>query len=170
MNSKNIILKAYSFAIAAVMLFVLLCGCDSKPQTSDYYLSDIPYTYPVLPGSAEWEGMTPSMRREACYVDRETSEQLSTEALLETILNYPFFGDFDAFNDPHTRLLEFAHEFPPLTVLLGREDAVEVVETYISNVEKYNANGEINLDWYDSRTILHLIETQSNSRGKTLRK
>lgn len=150
--------KKLSIFILALLLLLSVFGCGN-----DNILSDIPYSYPILPGTAEWDAMSPHARRESCYVDRNTAEGLSTSALLITVLDYPFFGDIDAFNDPKAKLLEFAESFPPLIVLCEREDAVEVVEEYISEVEKYDETGTLNLNWYNSRTILQLLEIKGDN-------
>ncbi len=153
--------KKLSFILVfALLLGLCACGGGSASESLEAMkLSDEPYVYPVLPGTAEWESFPDSAaRRRACYVDRETAEGLSTRALLITVMDYPFFGDFDTFNDPMARLITFVDEFPPMTVLSERTDAIEVVRAYTEEVEQYDESGKLNLDWYDSRTILSLLE------------
>ena len=46
-----------------------------------------PYQFPVQPGTPEWVELSANARRAAC---RLLAEQMTSEALLETALDYPF--------------------------------------------------------------------------------
>ena len=49
-----------------------------------------PYQFPVQPSMPEWVGLSANARRAACRLPAGLAEQMTSEALLETALDYPF--------------------------------------------------------------------------------
>ena len=49
-----------------------------------------PYQFPVQPGTPEWVELSANARRAACRLPAGLAEQMTSEALLETALDYPF--------------------------------------------------------------------------------
>lgn len=92
---------------------------------------DEPHVYELLPGMAEWKFASLSKRRAACYISREEAEHMTTDALLETVLNYPFMVDMYAFNSLEYGVKVVCQRFPALDVLLRRQD----VEASIDKLE-----------------------------------
>ena len=48
-----------------------------------------PYQFPVQPGTPEWVEMSANARRDACRLPAGLAERMTSEALLETALDYP---------------------------------------------------------------------------------
>lgn len=94
-----------------------------------------PYEYPIEPGSDEWSRLTIEEKRQLTYVDRETAEIMTTNALLITTLNYPFIIDIHAFSDIKEGIEIVKDRFPPLDVLISRGDASTVIAEYLSNCD-----------------------------------
>ena len=88
------------------------------------------YDYPILPGTDAWKGLRSNQEKfEATDVPLWIAENMTTEALIETVLTWPMFPFAAAYNDPSIVLeiqMEFA-PFAPLKELLKREDAPAVV-------------------------------------------
>ena len=72
-----------------------------------------PYQFPVQPGMPEWVGLSANARRAACRLPAGLAEQMTSEALLETALDYPFNASM--------------YVYDALAGLVTRPDAEEVV-------------------------------------------
>lgn len=80
-----------------VLLFVLVLGAAEQPEST--YTINTPYEYPILPGTQEWLDLgTVFNRRRACQIPEDILHEMTTDALLQTVLDYPFLGDMYAFN------------------------------------------------------------------------
>ena len=79
-------------------LLALWAVAVSKPPASSYTI-DTPYEFPILPGTQEWIDLGDTLaRRRACQVPDEILQHMTTDALLQTVLDYPFLSDMYAFN------------------------------------------------------------------------
>ena len=77
-------------------IFLLNCFAFALPITADanvqnpYYITE-PYEYPIVPGTDEWRNLNSLYDMvQACAVPQEVLEHMTTHALAETVLNYPF--------------------------------------------------------------------------------
>ena len=114
-------------------LVIVLCGvltplsgyaADSK--------SSIPYDYPVVPGTPEWNAMATTVEKiEACAVPRELLENMTTAALVETNVTYPLFLNVYAFNTLIEGFRHLALYFDGAEILRGRPDAMDCLQAYI---------------------------------------
>lgn len=98
-----------------------------------------PYEYPVVPGTDEWNSMSIEERVLSCLVDEEISRKMDSEALLRTVLNFPFIINIGFYNSIDEGVSIVASYFTPLSVLLEREDAIPVLLQYIQDC-KNNGN------------------------------
>ena len=62
-------------------------------------------------------------RREACKVSREILEKMTTDALIETIINYPFLIDVYAFSTIDEGIKHISTYFSGIDILSKRNDA-----------------------------------------------
>ena len=58
-----------------------------------------PYQFPVQPGTPEWVELSANARRAACRLPAGLAEQMTSEALLETALDYPFNASMSVSSD-----------------------------------------------------------------------
>jgi len=65
---------------------------------------------------------------DACEIPEETLRQMTTQALLESVLNYPLLGDVLAYDDSEAGFEAMVDSFRGLEEFLSREDAAEVLE------------------------------------------
>ena len=57
------------------------------------------YDFPIKPGTEEWKAMVSHDEMlKACQVPELVLQKMSTEGLVETVLNYPLYGDMKAHN------------------------------------------------------------------------
>ena len=86
-----------------------------------------PYQFPVQPGTPEWVELSANARRAACRLPAGLAEQMTSEALLETALDYPYVSSILAFSDPVQGFWSNAKYNDALAGLVTRPDAEEVV-------------------------------------------
>lgn len=114
---------------------------ESKTSTSmANYSVNTAYEYPIMPTSDEWLLMeSHAARVSVCQVPDGILTQMSTEALVETISNYPLLVDvllFDYAKDAYQTILSGYNGFQELG---KRPDSFEVLNNYIvSNEELQN--------------------------------
>ena len=91
--------KAALISIIAVCLLALALGAGKNPESR--YTIDTPYEYPH-PNRAHRNGSTSKMSltgEKVCQIPDEILYNMTTDALLETVIDYPFRSDMYAFND-----------------------------------------------------------------------
>ena len=134
MKRKNKLLPLFSFFIATIIVLGIVIKADRyKAQ-----LADTAYIYPVLPGTEEWINIGPEGRRKSCYLSAKEVEHMTTRALVETVVTYPFIVDINAFSNwqdpihPNWNGVKIVagERFPPLAVLMQRPDAVSALREY----------------------------------------
>ena len=81
----------------AASVLALWAVANTKPVS--LYTVNVPYEYPYVPGTQEWIDLgSTSTRRQASQVPDELLQSMATDALLQTVLDYPFLSDIYAFN------------------------------------------------------------------------
>ena len=67
------------------------------------------HVYEVLPGSSEWDNMTPEEREDSCEVSLSEVQDMTTDALVETVLNYPYLINIYAYESLDDYSGQLAH-------------------------------------------------------------
>lgn len=79
--------------LAGVFAFAALAG--------DGYSIDTPYAYPVTTDMPEWAALgSLSQKLEACQIPEDILPELTTPALIETVLDYPLAVNLYAYVEP----------------------------------------------------------------------
>ena len=139
-------LKKWLSLILCVLCGIAFAGCTDSAPAADIQTNpeegpaaETSYTItePFIPeidvDSEEWKSLSVQERKEQCNLDRETCEKMDTMALFLTVQKYPFILDIYALADPadiRTAVDKVRTEYNPLDVLLEREDAKEIFESY----------------------------------------
>jgi len=100
---------------------------------------ETPYHYPIVPGTQEWIQLEsrPEML-EACQIPKKILDKLSTDALLQTILEYPFLSEMTLFymtpeeSNSEAGFWFITDSFNGLQEFLSRKDALSALEKYQS--------------------------------------
>ncbi|MBN2482266.1 MAG: hypothetical protein JXB19_11020 [Bacteroidales bacterium] len=87
-----------------IWMTLLFPGCFDDLENDDTgtfgcYLENAPdaYDYPVIPGTPEWAELTSGSEMDsACMIPDDILSEISTAGLVETVLNYPLFGNLFA--------------------------------------------------------------------------
>lgn len=157
--------------LAKVILCVCLAAAIMVPTYAQeifepaMVLSDEAHVYDVVPGSSEWNELEPEERYEACAVSESEVQGMTTRALVETVLNYPYLINIYAYDSLSLGIEEVSEYFPGVQELLNRSDATEVLEEYLaSKVDVQNA-GEVDLASYDAKTLIGFISMAQGQKS-----
>lgn len=115
--------------ILLLLLLVLSAGMAAQS------LINVPYDYPVKPGSEQWAAFTSGQQMvDACQIPSDILSKLSTKALAETCLNYPLYFEYTAYNSERDKVIsgfnglqELAKRSDGASALLGLYEKVSVV-------------------------------------------
>ena len=89
------------------------------------------YVYPVLPGTDEWNALKGHGEMLAvCQIPEDILKALSTEDLLEVVLDYPLMGDMFSYSTMEQGFLRVQKQFNGLQELTSRDDAEEITKPF----------------------------------------
>lgn len=145
---KKATLILLATALALTMNFA---ACAQKNQS---YNVDEPYDFPVTPYDEEWAEFETKVEAElSCQIPEEILKEMTTEALLETVLNYPFLIDYVAYDRYYDAAEKFMRTFNGFEELLSRDDLTAVLlKTYgESSLQKGAATGIADTEYTDSQ-------------------
>lgn len=114
--------------ICAVCSALLLCGFG-------YIVIKDAYDY----DATGWKSKTATMDKiEACDIPEDTLKKMTTEALVETVITYPYFSVVTAYSSPTAGLEEgieaLNQQFGGLKELMTREDAYQCTLDLINSI------------------------------------
>lgn len=98
-------------------------------------VDNVPYDFPVTPDDAEWKRFTTKQEMlDVCQIPQDKLESMTTEALLETVLNYPLIGTFTAFNSLEDACAVMSDDFNGFNELFSRSDISERLMAKYSSI------------------------------------
>ena len=145
-NKRNFTERIMYLAMSAA----LIAGSWVYIDRSTYPVTE-PYQFPVTKDSPEWAELAEAgLARNACRMPAGLAEQMTSEALLETALDYPYATDMLAFSDPVQGFWSNANYNDALTELVTRPDAAAVVERAFSQLPPLSeiTDTETMIQWY----------------------
>lgn len=155
--------KLLSLALALGMVVSMLpvtafaVGGSMDDASVDMRLDEA-HVYSILPGTEEWEELTPAERYEACSVSADEVASMTTDALVETVLNYPYLINMYAYDSIELGIDEVSRYFPGLQELFSRSDASASLENYITTrMMTMNEEDEVDLSAYDAYTLMGYV-------------
>ncbi|MBR3507922.1 MAG: hypothetical protein IKO03_03910 [Lachnospiraceae bacterium] len=124
--------------IAMMLSYILILFCMLQNSVVHANGADIgkitePYDYPIKPGTEEWRAL-PSVveRREACEIPQEVLGRMTTDALAESVITYPFLIDaLGCFGSFETGINWIATYFSGIDELLSRPGACDSLREYL---------------------------------------
>lgn len=109
-----------------------------------------PYEYPITPFMDEWKNFESHTEMiAACQIPEDILKNLSTEALAETVMNYPLLTDMLAWSDRSLGFQNVVSNFNGLEELLSRQNGVDYILTTTPML--YNQNVLANQDNFNER-------------------
>lgn len=131
-NKKKSIIVFGCLALLLLGTFVYAVSQNTKDGKS----ITTPFNYTIRPGTDEWRALdNVEERREACKVDLQVLDKMTTEALVETVIKYPLLVDMYAYNSIEEGLLHVGQYFQGVDVLSTRSDAIEELQAYVVKKE-----------------------------------
>lgn len=120
------LIVACSLALSISAFGIHVFGTSSSINT--------PYEYPIQPGTEEWIALGSFVNRvQACRIPDEVLDRMSTQALVETFLHFPFLSNMMIYNSMSIGFQNVRCQSDALGELLMREDGAQALcDTYIS--------------------------------------
>lgn len=103
----------------------LLAMCSGSAGGSD----EQPYAYPVVPGSSAWKRLkNMSEMMKACQIPEEKAANMTTDALLASVLDYPLLPSYFTYDHPEDYCDLLMQNFNGLKELFSRKDVLKSLE------------------------------------------
>ena len=155
MKNKKLLLKR-ALALTVVMVMALSFNCFALSAQKK---TDVPHEYKVLPGSDEWAYMSVEQRLASCKVTQAEVEAMTTEALIETVVNYPYLVNIFAYDTIETGIKMVSNHFPGIEELFARNDAVKKMECYYNTLVNAERKGvEIQNAGFKMSAVVNLLQ------------
>ena len=128
------------------------------------------YNYPVVPGTSEWLALRTHVEKiKACQIPEDILESMSTEDLVETVLNYPLRVDMLVWDTSAIGYHQVQSQFNGLQELAKRTDALSKLITKkdnARNTDTLSAESEtLSLESAYIDTIANGISAQINKKA-----
>lgn len=155
-----------SILLIVVALIAVMVGYVARHSPEIWNWYDLyAYDYPVKPGTDEWKTLSghPGMV-EVCQIPTSVLRRLSTDGLIETVLNYPLIFDVWAHNTPQQGISAVINQFNGLQELLIRHDSgTKLLAKYtsmdIESIRKDLSDLEL-IDYYNKIKIVEMVIAQ----------
>jgi len=109
-----------------IILFLCVLFFSCAQDVPENTLEEIPWDYPVKPGTEEWKNFDSNEEMvAACQIPDTVLTSLSTETLTELCLQYPLLADVFAFDNRHTGLDKLFSDFNGIRELYKRKKAAD---------------------------------------------
>ena len=128
MTRSHTLIKHLSLASMAVIMLLLGIVQSSAAHAQPVAKAKDAYNFPIKPGTAAWAALqTHDDMLRATQLPARVLASMSTEGLVETVLNYPLYGDMLAYSNLQYGFNTVASRFNGMTALLQRPDAGAVL-------------------------------------------
>lgn len=122
-------------SLALVVMILTVAACTQQSSEPNSNITPTPYSnisdaydFPIKPGTDAWRALPSRVERgNACQIPESLLHNMSTEGLVETVMNYPFLSDIMAYDSPWLGMQGISAQFNGITELLKRKDAGTVL-------------------------------------------
>ena len=158
MKKKILLILSFSFLIFGFQVNVNAKSVDNFANG---------YKYPIQPGTAEWENLTTTEQMiSLSQVPENILETMDTDALVETVLDYPLLVNLFLFDTPQQGFNSVLNDSNALRELVAREDAREILLQKYSSMPNVQTPG-----LYDNtfrRMVLEFLLSQDIFKDNSL--
>ena len=158
----------------ALSMIVSISGISAKavdsPANSEFFI-DTPYVYPVVPGTDAWAELPDNLAMmTACQIPEDLLHAMTTDALMQTVLDCPLFSDILAYDSFEEGFSVFSSWFNGVQELLSRPDAEETVISYLptESILRVNQDEENTVKYLYSSLILKSITGDEDQKAEPL--
>ncbi len=136
--------------ISIVLALLLLCGIFIISMQSinaeSIYSIDEKYDYPIDLGTNSWQSLkTHQEKVEVSQIPNEILKELSTSALLDSILDYPLLIDMYAYNTIDEGYASVLESFGGLQEFVERPNYERILVNTYSSLKTQYRNGDIDV-------------------------
>ena len=162
MNKKSKTRMRKILSVVLIFIFVsqllTLSGSVAKAAGEEHII-DTPYEYPVKPNTKAWLGMPTTIERHAaCDIPMDIVQKMTTDALVETVLTYPFFVDVMCYDTVEMGFRVVSGYFSGMDELLNHRNEQEVclsLQKYLKKSSRYDAGiVDVNNDGKDDIEVI----------------
>lgn len=108
------------------------------------YAITVPYEYPIVPGMDEWADFkTLDEMIAACQIPDKVLSRMSTDALVETVVNYPLAINMFAYSNYQSGFDSVMNYCNGFQELYNRTDSLQKMEKYLNNQSEKNTDSEV---------------------------
>ena len=154
---------------STIFTITMALTCTIPAMATEITNDTTPYVFPVQPGSTEWKSFTTKQEMiDVCQIPEEKLKSMSTEALLETVLNYPLVTTYYAFNSVEDAYNVMLSDFNGFNELLSRSDVTETLLNTYANTEILTASKAASAqpkEFFEPATIEYLIACNEIQNG-----
>ncbi len=123
------------------------------------YIDDVPYSYELTPASDEWSTyILKSDILDRLQIPEKKLSSMTTEALLTTVLNYPYISDYDLYNTLEDAYKVFCNDFNGFRELMARPDLTAVL------VKEYSESDVMTAELYLQYSAVGVEKENENTR------
>ncbi|MBR6812321.1 MAG: hypothetical protein IKM51_03005 [Oscillospiraceae bacterium] len=133
--------RLVSFLLAAALMMTVPAYAYDAPS-GEVGLSNVAHVYAVKPGTDEWVYMSVEQRLASCRVTQAEVEAMTTEALIETIVNYPYLVNIFAYDTIEMGIEMVSNHFPGIEELFERADCQSELSKFINKVGVFSSSKE----------------------------
>ena len=143
-----------------LLILVLLISMPAFAlgSSTNLTLSNVPHMYDIKPGTSEWVNMTVDERLASCKVSKEEVDGMTTAALIETIVNYPYMINIYAYDSIEKGISMVSNHFPGLAELLSRSDAAVELNKYLITTASKAETDNPGITYDYASTLLCVLE------------
>jgi hypothetical protein len=118
--------KSNNIVFLFLLFFIACCSKENEEIVCYIELCPDAYDYPIKPGMPEWEQLQSSDEMDSVLqIPENILSIISTEGLIETVLNYPGFGNLYFSEDYQFAFEILTENFNGFRELLHRNDAAK---------------------------------------------
>lgn len=147
---------------------------NNLTATASAYSDNAPYIFPIKPGSSEWETFQSKDEMLAvCQIPQEKLLNMTTEALLETIMNYPLITDYYAFNTIEDAYETMRNDFNGFQEFFNRQDNAIAITNQYRSTRVLTAEESLTVEakeFFEASTLEYLFVCSEIAKGKFLTK
>ena len=143
------------------ILCLLFVSCSQNIHDGNNCNED--WYYPVVPGMEEWKNFqTNNEKIAACQIPENILFCLSAEKLTDLVLQYPLFGNINAFNKLDDGIEQLFIDFNGIRELFKRKDAASyLTKRYAEKIQSLSFLEDESIDFYERFLFMMSINNLS---------
>lgn len=158
-NLKRLLILTLSI----MMIFSLPVFANDNKVQETYTITEA-YQYPIVPGMPEWsEFNSLDEMIEVCQIPKDILSNMSTDALIESVINYPLAVNMFAFDSPQNGFDSVDSYFNGLQELRNRPDAIQKMNIYTKSISTLKDSDQ--LDSVIASVIFENLKFQNKIEG-----